>query len=64
MRERTEQHRERFVTRLVPAVARAARIAAVVERRRLCAVVEDALIAHLERGAPGALELAGLEDAE
>jgi len=59
----TEQpYRERFVTLIEPAIARAVRIAALLERRRVRDVVEGALIEHLSRNAPAALELAGSED--
>jgi len=61
----TEQpYRERFVTAIEPAIARAVRIAAVMERRRVRDVVEGALIEHLERNAPAALALGESEDAE
>jgi len=65
MRDEIEQpFRQRFVTSLEPAIARAVRIAAVVERRRVCDVVEGALIEHLSRNAPAALALGESEDAE
>jgi len=61
----TEQpYRERFVVVIEPSIARAVRICAVVSGRLVRDVVEGALIEHLSRNAPAALELAGSEDVE